>query len=61
MWLPHLPITGHTQEAATHNAVNIQQLQHQVQQFLTLGLALATKQHTQLGGGSSLISVQEPI
>ena len=38
-----LPTTGHTHGAATHRAVIIQQLQHQAQQFLTLGLAPTTR------------------
>ena len=36
------PHTGHTQRVVTHKSINIQQLQHQTQQFLTLGLASTT-------------------
>lgn len=38
-----LPITDHTHGAVTHSAANILQLQHQAQQFITLGLASATR------------------
>ena len=40
---PCPPITDHTHGPVTQSAINILQLQHQAQQFLTLGLASATR------------------